>query len=112
MKPVVNINQMSVSLACNQQKTITVSVSIFVKGVYRICLDIPSEMPVFFADTNSNSISTLGDNPLDSSKKDHDFQIRFLSHSRDKYAFMLKATITDSIGNSMSDYCKINLDCL
>lgn len=112
IKPIIDISQLEITIKCNEAKDIDVSITLYAKGVYRICLDIPNEVPIFFKETETNSICKVGICKNEGDKFNHKFNIGFICHKKDNYSFMLGGTITDASGNSITDYCKINLNCL
>ena len=110
-KPNIDIKEISLSTSCGASNTIKINYQVFESGPCRICLDIPSAAPVFFTDTSSNSKCVLISNPPVREATEIQVSVSFQSSKKDTHFFMLTGTITDSVGNSRSDYLSVQVDC-
>ena len=110
-KPNIDIKEVSLNTTCGVPESINITYKVFVGGPCRICLDIPHSAPVFFADTSSNSKCVLISNPVVGKSESIQFKVSFESLKKDVHFFMITGTITDSAGNSRSDYLSVQVDC-
>ena len=110
-KPNIDIVEINLSAKCGEPKTLTVKYTVYESGPCRICLDIPAAAPVYFSDTSSNSKCVSISNPKVGESSAIKVSVSFDSLKRDIHLFMMTGTITDSEGNSRSDYLSIQVDC-
>lgn len=108
-KPLFDINEFKIETKCNQKCSLTIDYVVFVNGPSRICFDLPTHLPVFFAENGANSFSVTVPECVADQKKSTTVDLVFESFKKDLFIFNLIGSITDSSGNTRSDYIGVTL---
>ena len=109
-RPNFDFKLTSIDANYGQQTIIEFTYVVYTEGACRVCLDLPTNVPVFFSENDSNSFCKIIGSPSLNTETEMTISITFYSmNTNDSKYFKLIGSITDSAGNVRRDDLSITL---